>query len=453
MTDVPVSELKDYKGIILSGGPMSVYDPHSPTVDRALFNLGVPVLGICYGHQLMQHILGGSVQTSNTKEYGMADLMVLNKTGLFEGVSDATQVWMSHGDNVHHLADGFEEIGRSSDCPFSAVQNLEQSFFGVQFHLEVTHTPEGMTMLDNFLKRCQVRRDWSIEQFIANEVEAIQKKVGDKKVFLLCSGGVDSTVCFALLEKALGPDRVYGLLVDHGMMRYQEADRVKKALNEAGFTNLHVSNQGDLFLSQLAGVAEPEAKRKIIGDLFWQVKEQVAEELQLNPDEWIMGQGTIYPDTIESGGSKHADKIKTHHNRVDLVQQMIDAGKVIEPIAQLYKDEVRQLGESLGFRILWCGANLSQALVWECAFCALTMRWFSMLLILLSLTRPFRMLLTPSMAWATPNYACFRFSRLVCKGMDVRTVTRWLFGPPAVIGICWKSFLQPSPIVFLKSIV
>jgi len=345
--EITAEELKKYKGIILSGGPDSVNDPQAPQCDPAIFQLDRPILAICYGHQLMQKAMGGQVDKGQTREYGKAQLHVKKNEGILTNISDS-QVWMSHFDVVKSLADGFEVVGSTSDCETAAVANLEKKYYGIQFHAEVTHTEAGMTLLSNFLDLCQVERDWNIKEFIKQEIEAIQEKVGDQKVFLLVSGGVDSTVCFALLEKALGPDRVYGMLVDTGLMRYEEAKTVKKALNAAGFTKLHVADRSALFLEKLAGISDPEKKRILIGELFWQVKEEVAEELKLNPDEWIMGQGTIYPDTIETGGTKHADKIKTHHNRVDLVQEMIAAGKVIEPIAQLYKDEVRDLGEELG---------------------------------------------------------------------------------------------------------
>jgi GMP synthase (glutamine-hydrolysing) len=346
--ETAAEKLKGYKGIILSGGPDSVNEPDAPSCDAAIFKLGIPVLAICYGHQLMQHKLGGRVDKGNTKEYGFAELTATEPVGILKGVRSPSRVWMSHFDVVKELAAGFRVIGATPDCPTAAIADLDRNLFGIQFHMEVTHTEEGKKILENFLDRCKVTRDWSIEQFIDEEISEIKNKIGEKKVFLLVSGGVDSTVCFALLEKALGPERVYGMLVDTGLMRYKEAGKVKQALGEAGFTNLHVADKRELFLSRLAGITEPERKRKIIGDLFWEVKEQVAEELGLNPDEWIMGQGTIYPDTIETGGTKHSDKIKTHHNRVDLVQEMIAAGKVIEPLAQLYKDEVRILGEKLG---------------------------------------------------------------------------------------------------------
>lgn len=357
--EIPASELKKYKGVILSGGPDSVNDPKAPKCDPKIFQLPIPVLAICYGHQLMQHMLGGQVTKGKTREYGLAQITVEKPIGILEGLAPSSRIWMSHFDTVQGLADGFEIIASTEDCLTAAVADLKRNYYGIQFHAEVTHSEEGMKIFDNFLNLCQVKRDWNIKQFISEEMAKIKEKVKDQKVFLLVSGGVDSTVCFALLEKTLGPERVYGMLVDTGLMRYQEAEQVKKALNEAGFKNLHVANKQDLFLEKLKGVSDPEQKRKIIGELFWEVKESVAEELGLNPEEWIMGQGTIYPDTIETGGTKNADKIKTHHNRVDLVQEMIAAGKVIEPIADLYKDEVRELGQELG---------LPHALVWRHPF-------------------------------------------------------------------------------------
>jgi GMP synthase (glutamine-hydrolysing) len=346
--ETKAKELKKYKGIILSGGPQSVYEQKSPKCDPALFRLGVPVLGICYGHQLTQHILGGKVVPGKTREYGLAELTVKKSTGILKGLPKKSRIWMSHFDMVGKLAPGFEIIGITDDCPTAALADEKRKIYGIQFHAEVTHTENGMKILDNFLNICEMKREWSIEKFMEEEIKSIQKKIGDQKVFLLVSGGVDSTVCFTLLEKALSKKRVYGLLVDTGLMRLGEAQKVKKALSGIGFDNLHVADKSEVFYKALKGVAHPELKRKIIGDMFWKVKEDMVEELKLNPKEWIMGQGTIYPDTIETGGTKHADKIKTHHNRVDLVQTMIREGKVIEPLAQLYKDEVRALGEKLG---------------------------------------------------------------------------------------------------------
>jgi len=356
--ETSASALSKYKGIILSGGPRSVYEKDAPTCDPAIFKLGIPMLAICYGHQLMQHLLGGKVVSKN-KEYGLATLHLKKSIGVFGKLPKKSQVWMSHGDTVAKPAPGFLVAGSTEDCPFAALADQKRCFFSVQFHPEVTHTAHGMKILDSFLKICGAKRDWNIGKFMKEEIGRIKEEIGDRKVFLLVSGGVDSAVCFALLEKALSKSRVYGLLVDTGLMRLDEAKKVKEYLKKAGFSNLHVAAKAGEFFKALKGQTNPETKRKTIGDLFWKVKEDVAEELGLNSDEWVMGQGTIYPDTIETGGTKHADKIKTHHNRVDLVQQMIKEGRVIEPLAQLYKDEVRLLGEKLG---------LPKSLVWRQPF-------------------------------------------------------------------------------------
>lgn len=353
--ETPIKQIPRCKGIILSGSPQSVYDEKSPKCDSGIFKIGIPILGICYGHQITQYLLGGKVASGETKEYGLAQLNIKKDSPIFKGVSQKTQVWMSHGDMVKELAPGFEIIGETEDCPITAVAHSSKNIYGIQFHAEVTHTNEGMKILDNFLNICEVDRNWSIEKFMDEEIENIKKHIGDKKVFLLVSGGVDSTVCFALLEKALGKKRVYGLLVDTGLMRKNEAKQVKETLSKIGFDNLHVVDRSKTFYEALQNIAHPEMKRKIIGDMFWKVKEDAAEELKLNPKEWIMGQGTIYPDTIETGSTKHADTIKTHHNRVDMIQDLINKGLVIEPIAQLYKDEVRILGEKLGLpsHLVW----------------------------------------------------------------------------------------------------
>jgi GMP synthase (glutamine-hydrolysing) len=353
--EILAEQIPPCKGLILSGGPQSVYDERSPKCDPKIFDIGIPVLGICYGHQLMQYALGGKVSSGKTREYGFARLTVKNQVGIFKDLKPSSRIWMSHFDLVSELAPGFEAIGTTPDCATAALANIDKNFYGIQFHAEVTHTEEGMKILDNFVNICGVKRDWSIEKFMNEEIEVIKKKIGDKKVFLLVSGGVDSTVCFTLLEKALGKERVHGLLVDNGLMRLNEAEKVKKTLSELGFDNLHVVDRSKTFYKALKGVTHPEVKRKLIGDMFWEVKEDAVEELRLNPKEWIMGQGTIYPDTIETGGTKHADTIKTHHNRVDMMQDLINKGLVIEPIAQLYKDEVRVLGEKLGLpkRLVW----------------------------------------------------------------------------------------------------
>ncbi|MBU1953980.1 glutamine-hydrolyzing GMP synthase [Patescibacteria group bacterium] len=341
--------LKDYKGIIFSGGPQSVYDRDSLKADPAILDLGIPILGICYGHQLLAHMQGAQVKHEpESREYGIAEIEVKKSEGIFKGLKSKEIVWMSHGDTVMELPPGYEVIGSTKTGQWAALGNFKKNFFGTQFHLEVTHTKSGMKMLENFLDICGAAKEWSIDRFIENEIAAVKEKVGDKKVFMMVSGGVDSTVAFVLLDKALGPDRVYGLFVDTGLMRKNERQNVEKSLREAGFNNLHVKDAGDIFFEALQRIYNPEAKRKIIGDLFLRVQEKVVLELGLNPDEWLLGQGTIYPDTIESGGTKYAARIKTHHNRVQQIEELIKQGKVIEPLSQLYKDEVRQVGEKLG---------------------------------------------------------------------------------------------------------
>jgi GMP synthase (glutamine-hydrolysing) len=355
LPETPIAELKKYKGIVLSGGPNSVYEKNAPTIDKNIFNLGVPVLGLCYGHQLISHLLGGKVEPGITKEYGLARLSVLKKIGIFEGVRDHTQVWMSHGDTVSKLPAGFEVLAKTEDCPIAAAYNPEKKIFSTQFHVEVKHTYEGMQMLDNFLKICHVKREWNMESFMAQKMAQIKAHLGDRKVFLLVSGGVDSTVAYVMLSRALGTDRVYGLFVDTGFLRKDEGKKIQSMFKKLGVKNFHTFPAKSKFLKALKGVVNPEEKRKIIGDLFLQIQAEAVRKLKLNPDHWVLGQGTIYPDTIESAGTKYADKIKTHHNRVPEILELIKRGQIIEPLAELYKDEVRELGSKLGLPdfIVW----------------------------------------------------------------------------------------------------
>lgn len=350
-----LKKLARFKGIILSGGPQSVYDKSSPTINKEIFSLAVPVLGICYGHQLIAHLLGGKIERGKAREYGIARLNVLKKIGIFEGVRDAAQVWMSHGDSITHLPPGFIEVGRTHDCKNSATANPERKIFTTQFHVEVKHTPEGMKMLDNFLNICRVKREWKIEQFMKDKMKLLAQQLEGRKVFLLASGGVDSTVAYTLLSKALGSANVYGLFIDTGLQRKNESERVAASLRKIGVKNFHIVSAKGKFLKALTSVTDPEQKRKIIGDMFLQVQAEAVRRLRLDPEHWVLGQGTIYPDTIESAGTKFADKIKTHHNRVPEILQLIKAGKVIEPLAELYKDEVRELGKDLGLpdSIVW----------------------------------------------------------------------------------------------------
>ena len=347
--ETSAKELQIYKGIVISGGPASVNDPNSPRVDTGIYDLGIPVLGVCYGHQLVLKHFGGTLEKGKVGEYGMTSFTVQNNKATLSKLEKKTyQVYASHFDTVTALPEGFEVLGGTPDDPLSATANEEKKIYTLQFHPEVTHSECGMDILDAFVDITGADRDWNMEAFIQEEVASIQEKVGDKKVFMLVSGGVDSTVAYALLERALGPDRIYALFVDTGFMRFQEADHMQEFLKQANIPALHVEDASAEFFSALEGVTEPEQKRKIIGDTFLKVQRRVVQELHMDPNDWLLGQGTIYPDTIESGGTKNADKIKTHHNRVPEIEEMIKQGKVIEPIKELYKDEVRALGRKLG---------------------------------------------------------------------------------------------------------
>ena len=348
-------KLVGFSGIILSGGPASVSAPDSVKCDAGIFEMGIPILGICYGHQLTAYCLGGEVEKGKVREYGSAVVHFEKKEGVFENVEDDEDVWMSHFDQVVKMPEGFDLVASTDDCPIAAMANLEKNIFCLQFHPEVTHTPCGMKILESFVELTGAKREWSIDSYIEDILKEIKSKVGERKVFLMISGGVDSTVAFLLLDKALGEGRVYGLFVDTGFMRMNERVEVEAALKAVGVTNLHVYDASREYFEALKGVYEPEKKRQIIGDLFLDIQGKVAADLNLNPEEWMLGQGTIYPDTIESGGTKHADKIKTHHNQVERIKKLTEEGKVIEPLRQLYKDEVRQVGVKMGLieKMVW----------------------------------------------------------------------------------------------------
>ena len=350
-----VDRLKNAVGIILSGGPKSVTAGHVLEYDRAIFDLGIPVLGLCYGHQLMAKHFDGTVESGQSREYGLATTKIYSSP-VFDGIDPETQVWMSHGDHVAALPAGFETIADTDNQSVSAMAHEDKKLYGFQFHPEVTHTTQGNRMLHNFVFTiCRTARNWTAEKMLQEIQNDIKKQAHGKNVFLLISGGVDSTVCFALLEKTLGKDRVYGLHVDHGLMRLNESREIKRALQGIGLDDLHIYDAEAECLQALQGVVDPERKRTIIGDLFLDITDRVMDENDMSSDRWLIGQGTIYPDTIESGGTKHAALIKTHHNRVPRVQEMIDSGKIIEPIRELYKDEVRHIGLKLGLpeKIIW----------------------------------------------------------------------------------------------------
>jgi len=344
-----------YSGIILSGGPSSVYEKDSPQILPEIFQLGIPILGICYGHQLTMKILGGKVESTGESEYGPAEIQILdsNISNLSRSLSKTEKVWMSHGDEVVELPPGFSKIGSTDSCQYAMVSHESKKIYGIQFHPEVTHTIHGNILLSNFIKISGCKDTWNLQEFIQKEMEIIRRLVGERgKVFMLVSGGVDSTVAYLMLAKSLGAQRVKGLLVDTGFMRKNEVSGLRENLHKLGI-DLTISDESQVFYNALVGKSDPEEKRLIIGNLFLEAQARAVEELNLDPKEWILGQGTIYPDTIESGGTKHSHKIKTHHNRVPAIQKMLDDGKIIEPLRDLYKDEVRELGNYLGLDTQW----------------------------------------------------------------------------------------------------
>ncbi len=359
--ETKATELRNYKGIILSGGPNSVYEKSSPKVDPDIFQLNIPILGICYGHQLITQILGGKVDIGHGigAEFGKAEILIRNNCGILRNfkINEASQVWMSHGDKVTELPNDFEIMASSKDDMYSVVGNLNKNIYGLQFHPEVVHTEKGNQIYGNFLDICEAKKDWTTKSFIEQITKEIQKQVGNRKVFMLVSGGVDSSVAYSLLVKALGQSRVKGYLIDTGLMRKNECSDVQKMLKKANI-NIKIENAKDDFLSNLQNpsanskgsspVVDPEEKRKWIGETFLDIQMKISERENLEPKHWLLGQGTIYPDTIESGGTKHANVIKTHHNRIERIQRMVEKGLVIEPIKELYKDEVRKVGLELG---------------------------------------------------------------------------------------------------------
>lgn len=352
----PISEFENVKGIIYSGGPSSVYAANAPKYNPEILNLPVPKLGICYGHQLIATQLGGHVEPGKVKEYGIADLIVKDdKNPLLKGLPKQSPMWMSHGDQVTKLPNGYKIIASTKDCEIAAVAFDEQKIYGIQFHPEVTHSKFGLKILDNFIDICNAKRTWNMKSYLPLITKKITEQVKNRKVFLLVSGGVDSTVAFVLLNKVLGAQNVLGLHVDNGMMRLGESQKIMDFLQKQGMHNLRICNASERFLQKLSGITAPETKRAIIGKEFIAVKDSEMKNFDLDPQKWMMAQGTIYPDTIESGGTKNADKIKTHHNRVKEVLDLMEKGLVLEPLSDLYKDEVRSLGEELGIphELVW----------------------------------------------------------------------------------------------------
>ncbi|KKY27473.1 putative gmp synthase subunit b [Phaeomoniella chlamydospora] len=351
------------KGVILSGGPYSVYEEGAPHVDPAVFELGVPVLGICYGLQEMAYQIDNkNVVAGEKREYGHATVQIQRHQGkeehidrLFQGLPDDVVVWMSHGDKLGQLPENFHPIASTANSPFAGIASVSKPWFGIQFHPEVTHTPLGKHVLKNFaVEICHAKQEWTMEQFVGKEIERIQAVVGPQgQVIGAVSGGVDSTVAAKLMQEAIG-DRFHAVLVDNGVLRLNEAQQVKETLGKHLGVNLTVVDASDLFLSRLKGVADPERKRKIIGNTFIEVFQDKAKEIAASAAgssregniEWLL-QGTLYPDVIESISFKGPSQtIKTHHNVGGLLEGM--HLKLIEPLRELFKDEVRALGTNLG---------------------------------------------------------------------------------------------------------
>ncbi len=332
------------KGIVLSGGPGSVYDKDAPHADKGLWDLNLPMLGICYGLQEITYHFGGKVNPGEHREYGHAELVIQEKEPLFAHLSDQLQVWMSHGDKVQELPAGFHSIAHTSNSDFAAIGDSQRNIFGIQFHPEVTHTPQGKIILRNFVMDiCKCKADWTMGSFVEEAINKIRKQVGDGSVIGAVSGGVDSTVAAVLMHRAIG-ERFHGFLIDNGLLRLNEAEQVMERLHGRWGINLTLVDASDRFLANLEGVENPEKKRRIIGNTFIEVFEEEAEKL--GEVDFLL-QGTLYPDVIESVSFKGPSAtIKTHHNVGGLLQNM--RLQLIEPLRELFKDEVRQLGLELG---------------------------------------------------------------------------------------------------------
>ena len=345
-TDIEKIKAMNPKGIILTGGPNSCYEEGAPTYSKELFELGIPVLGLCYGAQLMNQVLGGKVERATVREYGKTEVFVDNASPLFANVSPATTCWMSHFDYISQIAPGFKVTAHTADCPCAADECAEKKLYAIQFHPEVLHTVEGTKMLYNFVRGiCGCSGTWKMDAFVENTIKDIREKVGDGKVLLALSGGVDSSVAAGLLSRAIGK-QLTCVFVDHGLLRKNEGDEVEQVFGEGGQFDLNFIrvNAQDRYYTKLAGVTEPESKRKIIGEEFIRVFEEEAKKIGAVD---FLAQGTIYPDVVESGLGGESAVIKSHHN-VGGLPDFVDFKEIIEPLRNLFKDEVRKAGLELG---------------------------------------------------------------------------------------------------------
>ena len=345
-TDIEKIKEMNPKGIILTGGPNSCYEEGSPTYTKELFELGIPVLGLCYGAQLMQHIMGGKVEKAPVREYGKTDTYFDTTSPLFAKLPEESVVWMSHFDYISNVAPDFHICARTNDCPVAAAENREKQLYAIQFHPEVLHTVYGKEILSNFVyKVCECSGDWKMDSFVESSIQAIREKVGDGKVLLALSGGVDSSVAAGLLSRAIGK-QLTCVFVDHGLLRKNEGDEVEAVFGPTGDFDLNFIrvNAQERYYNKLAGVTEPEAKRKIIGEEFIRIFEEEAKKIGAVD---FLAQGTIYPDVVESGLGGESAVIKSHHN-VGGLPDFVDFKEIIEPLRDLFKDEVRKAGLELG---------------------------------------------------------------------------------------------------------